>query len=409
MAKSKSAVPWLARRFLLSQHADGFLSMISWVSVLGVMLGVASLVVVTSVINGFRGELTQVITGMNGEVVLYSRAEPLAESDKIQQKIRSALPEVVAITPSFISELMVSGQGTVSGAILEGIDSETVSSVTRVEKRVTEGRMPEADGEYVAGAALAEKLAIKVGDEIKIIIPFSGAGEDDLSAPKVSVGKLVGIAKMGMFDYDSKYVFGTISGVRKILDQPSDRVTALKLKLRPGAPARAISDRLSEMFGYPFRAKDWGQLNKNLFYAIELEKVVISVIMTAVILVAAFNVVSTLMMMIHDKAKEIAILKAMGFRRRQGFGLFCLIGMGIGIIGTLAGVSLGLGLNELLARTKWVELPADIYRIGHLPVVVNWLEVGLICALALMITFAATVYPAYRVSTRPPLEGIRYE
>jgi lipoprotein-releasing system permease protein len=166
---------------------------------------------------------------------------------------------------------------------------------------------------------------------------------------------------------------------------------------------------LAESFEYPFRAKDWSQLNKNLFYAIKLEKVVIAIILTVIVIVAAFNVVSTLMMMIHDKTKEIAILKAMGFRPMQSFGLFCIIGSGIGVVGTGFGVLAGLMLGWLLEKTQWIHLPPDIYYIGFLPVVIRWPEVALIALSAILVSILATFYPSWSVSRRSPLEGLRYE
>jgi lipoprotein-releasing system permease protein len=211
-----------------------------------------------------------------------------------------------------------------------------------------------------------------------------------------------------MYEYDSKFLFMTLEGVQKFLDQPG-RVTNFNIKLKPGEDSRAASDRLSKSFAYPFKAKDWGQLNKNLFYAIQLEKVVIAIILTVIVIVAAFNVVSTLMMMIHDKTREIAILKAMGFRPSQSFLLFCLIGVGIGAVGIVLGVAGGLGVGWFLATTQLIHLPEDIYYIGFLPVVVRWQEIGLIALIALLIAFLATLYPSWKVSRRSPLEGIRYE
>ncbi len=402
-----TAVPVLARRFLLSNSSDQFLSFIAWVSVIGVALGVLALTVVTSVINGFENELTHVITGMNGDVILYSRRDPISDPEKIQIKIKKLIPETQAVTPSFIAELMVSGPTGVAGAVLEGIDGETVGQVTAIPDRLYKGRLPIAEGEVVLASVLADRLGAQEGSEIRLVFP----GLEGVGSPKVVQAKVVGLLRMGMYEYDSKYLFCTLAFLQKTLDQPN-RVTSFKLRL-PGGPqridSRRVADRLTESFGPPFRAKDWSQLNKNLFYAIRLEKVVIAIILTIIIIVAAFNVVSTLMMMIHDKTKEIAILKAMGFRAIQSFTLFCLIGMGIGMIGTGVGVLGGLGVNWLLEKTHWIHLPADIYYIGFLPVIVRWREIGLIVGLALIITFSATLYPAIRVSTRSPLDGIRYE
>ena len=395
----------LAKRFLLSRSSDGFLSFIAWFSVLGVSLGVMALVIVTSVINGFEGELMRVVTGMNGDVLLYSRGDPLKDPHQIEKDIRKIVPETQAISRSFVLELMVAGPKNVTGAVLEGIESDSIGLVTDIPKGIISGRLPVLENEIAIGAAVAEKLGAEEGTELRLIIPFTG--ETD-SAPRSVKAKVVGIFRMGMYEYDSKFILMALDAVQKFLDQPG-KVTSFNIKLSPGANTRRASDRLAETFGYPFRAKDWSQLNKNLFYAIQLEKAVIATILTVIVIVAAFNVVSTLMMMIHDKTREIAILKAMGFRRWQSFRLFCLIGLGIGTVGIGFGVAMGLGMGWVLKQTQWIQLPPDIYYIGFLPVVVRWSEVGLIAFSALMISFAATLYPSWNVSSRSPLDGLRYD
>lgn len=410
--RSLAAIPLLARRFLLSKSSDDFLSFISWVSIAGVAVGVLALTVVTSVLNGFEGELTRVITGLNGDVVLYSRGEPIREGDAIEDKIRKWVPETQAVTASFVTELMAAGTGGVAGAILEGIDSESIGLVTDIPKRLVTGRLPVKEGEVALTSILAERLGATEGGDIRLIAPHVGQEEEGAksgeAAPKVIHATVVGIVRMGMYEYDSKFLFAPLSAVQKFLKQP-DRVTSFKVKLKPDSDARAVSDRLTDHFGYPFKAKDWGQMNKNIFYAIRLEKVVIAIILTVIVIVAAFNVVSTLMMMIHDKSKDIAILKVMGFRASRSFMLFCLIGGGMGIVGTAIGVASGIGINWILSKTHWIDLPADIYYIGFLPVLTRWSEVIWIAGTALVISFLATIYPAWRVATRPPLEGLRYE
>jgi len=401
----QSIEPTLAKRFLLSRYNDGFLSYISWVSVLGVMLGVTALTVVTSVINGFEGELSRVITGMNGEVLLYSRNESVNDPSKIIEEIKRTAPQVAEASPSFVAELMASGSAGVSGAILQGFDPESVGKVTSIPSSLAAGRLPLGEGEVALGSAIAVKLGAVEGSEIRLIAPFAGGLS---SAPKTSLVKVVGIVHLGMYDYDSKFIFMTLPAVQKFLDQ-AGKVTTFHLKLLPGADSRRVSDRLTENFGYPFRSKDWGQLNKNLFYAIRLEKVVIAIILTVIVIVAAFNVVGTLMMMIHDKTKEIAILKVMGFRPGQSFRLFCLIGVGIGAVGIFFGILLGLGLGALLEQTHWIDLPPDIYYIGFLSVVVRWKEIVMIAGAALVISFLATLYPSWKVATQSPLDGLRYE
>jgi lipoprotein-releasing system permease protein len=408
--RSVSAVGLLARRFLLSKSSDGFLSLIAWVSVVGVALGVLALVVVTSVINGFEGELARVITGMNGDVLVFTHGDPLRDPDAIERRIRDVAPETQAITDSFVTELMASGPSGVAGAILEGLDMRTVNFVTEESKRLTEGRMPSAPNEVALGSFIADRLGVHSGGTVRLIIPTlneEGQG-DEVEAPRATEMNVTGVIKMGMYEYDSKFIYGTLEGVQKLLNYP-DRVTTFKIKLTPGSNSTRVAERLGEQFGYPFRAKNWAMLNKNLLYAITLEKAVIAIILTVIIIVAAFNVVSTLMMMIHDKTKEIAILKAMGFKPSQSFGLFCMIGVGMGIVGTIFGVAIAMGVNTVLAKTHLIRLPADIYYIGFLPVVVRWKEVGMIAVVAIGISFLATLYPGWKVARRSPLDGLRYE
>ncbi len=399
-------VPLLARKFLFSKSSGGFLSFITWVSVLGVVLGVCALIVVTSIISGFEGELTRVITGMNGDVLLYSRGDPIRNPDQIEKKIRQVLPQTQAVTASFVTELMASGPAGVSGAVLQGIESVRIGEVTEIPKRVYEGRLPISEGEIALGSEIAGKLGVSLGMEVRLIAPFSDQKLDFIS--RVITAKVVGLVRMGMYDYDSKFIFMSLDSVQKLFEQKGS-VTTFNIKLTPGASSRSASDQLAEAFDYPFRAKDWSQLNKNLFYAIQLEKIVIAIILTAIVVVAAFNVVSTLMMMIHDKSKEIAILKAMGLRPMQGFTLFCWIGLGIGTVGTGLGIACGLVLGWVLEKTRWIQLPSDIYYIGFLPVLVRWKEVSLIAFVAIFISLCATFYPSWIVSRRSPLDGLRYE
>ena len=406
MAVFGQIIPTLAKRFLLSKTSDGFLSFISLVSIFGVALGVMSLTLVTSVINGFEGELTRVITGMNGDVLLYTRGELFQSPTEIISQIREKLPQVRAVSPSFVTEVMSSHEQVVAGAVLQGIDLQSIGEATEIPRRLIQGSLPRAPGEVAIGSSLAERLGISVHSSFKLMIPY--AGGELQSAPRLMDARVVGIIKMGMFEYDSKFIYAPLDFVQQFLEQPG-RVTTFHIALEKGSSAREASDQLTHLFGYPFRAKDWTQMNRNLFYAIALEKVVIAIILTVIIIVAAFNVVSTLMMMIHDKGKEMAILKAMGLKPSQSFGLFCWIGLGIGLVGTLLGVVLGLALGQLLEYTQLIRIPADVYYIGFLPVVFVWSEIGYIVIVALVISFLATLYPAWQIMRKSPLEGLRYE
>ncbi len=399
----------LARRFTFSKRSDGFLSFIAWISVLGVSVGVLALVVVMSVINGFQGEMARSITSMNGDVILYTQGNPVGEVGEILERIHRVLPDAKAVTASFVSEMMLSGPHAVSGAVVQGFESQTFGRVTEVPERLTEGQLPAGPGEVALGSALAEKVGASIGERIRLIAPFVGEKDNPSAlggAPRSTELRVVGIVKMGLYQYDSKFAFLRLEDLQTFLGQ-KDTVTTFQIKLPSAALAENAARRLTEVFGPPFRVRDWGRIDKNIFEAIAYEKVLIMTILAVIVLVAAFNVVSTLMMMIHDKTREIAILKAMGFRPAQSFNLFLWIGMGIGAVGVTLGVALGLGVNAILARTRLIHLPAEVYRIEFLPVVVRVSDVLMICGLAVLICFFATLYPAISVSRRSPLEGMR--
>jgi len=261
------------------------------------------------------------------------------------------------------------------------------------------------------GFELAHKIGAKIGDEVRLIVPFAGAilnPEDGVQSSIIEKKTVVGIFKMGMHDFDSKFFFAPLESVQNLLKLPQ-KITSLKLKFPESSDTRRISVELRSQFGYPFQSKDWSEMNQNLFYAIELEKKVITIILAAIILVAAFNTVCTLMMMIHDKTKEISILKAMGLTKRQSFLLFVRIGMFIGGAGTAIGVVLGLLVNQILKKFKFIDLPPEVYHLGFLPVKEVWSELALIVFVALLICFCSTLYPSFVVAKRSPLDGIRYE
>lgn len=401
-------VAFLFSRLVRSRSSKGFVSFIASVSVLGIALGVLALIVVTSAVNGFEGELARVIAGKNGDVILYTRADAIDDPPAVIEKVKKTAPEVNSGTAAFVAQVMVSGANGVFGALLEGVDLATVSQVTDLPNQLIKGRLPQVDDEVGLGSALAQKLGVEVGGTVRLVTPYSGTSEGIQGAPRSSAKRVVGIVSYGMYDYDSKYIFGTLAGVQTFLGQ-AGKATAFKFKVKSGASAQLVADRLSETFGYPFRAKYWGQLNKNIFYAIQLEKAVISILLASIIVVAAFNMVSALMMLIHEKSRDLAILKAMGLSHSKVFALFFAFGLVFGSIGVVMGLFGGLAVNGLLSRFQLIQIPSDIYYISFLPVVVRWNEVFGICTLALAVALVATIYPAVRVTRQSPLDGIRYE
>jgi lipoprotein-releasing system permease protein len=250
MTKRPNPVSILAKGFLLSKSSDGFLSLIAWVSVVGVSLGVLALTVVTSVINGFEGELGDAISGLNGDVVLYSRADPVSDPSTIEKKIRRALPQARGVSASLMTELMAAGPKGTGGVVLEGIDPKAVGEATTLPKRIVRGRMPERDGEIVIAKVLAEKLGVDVGSYVRLVVPqIASAGAEGrgrgMGVPEILEGSVVGIAGLGMYEYDSKYAFATIGWTQSIFHL-ENRASTFKIRLPRGDDSRAASDRLSE-------------------------------------------------------------------------------------------------------------------------------------------------------------------
>ena len=317
------------------------------------------------------------------------------------------------ITGSFISEVMFSGPNGVSGGALEGLDLNNFSSVISIEDRLAVGStLPQNEGEIVLGSALAEKLGVKAGEDVRVIIPFSGMEDSDgggYGSPRVQDFKVVGIVHLGMYDYDSKYAYSSLHSVQTLVfNEPKDYITSFRMKLKDPSTAPAVAAELSQHFGFPYRIRDWSQLNKNLFYAIKLEKAVISILLTVIMIVAAFNVISALLMMVYEKEKEISILRVLGSRSRDQFFLFSYVGSFFGFLGTLLGVVLGLVCVFILSQTRLIHLPSGIYHLEYLPVVIRWTEWFAIACLAFVICFLSTVGPAARIARRSPVEGLRW-
>ncbi|MBU6153242.1 MAG: ABC transporter permease [Bdellovibrionales bacterium] len=403
----------IAVRFLLSKSRGNFLSFITIISIVGVSVGVLALLVVTSVVNGFENELSRVITGTQGEVLFYTRASPIRDREALEKKIREFAPGIEAMTGSFVSEVMFHGPDGVAGGVLEGVDLNTWAPVISVGERLNAGgSLPVNEGEILLGSALAEKLGVKVGEAIRVIIPFSSMEEDEdqgFGAPRVQDFKIVGIVHLGMYDYDSKYAYAPLVSVQRLVyGEDQDFITSFRIKLKNPTTAQAVGAELSQHFGFPYRVRDWSQLNRNLLYAIKLEKAVIAVLLTAIMVVAAFNVISALLMMVYEKEKEISILRVLGVRRRDHFILFAMIGSALGLAGTVAGVILGTISILILRQNRFIDLPAEVYHLEYLPVIIRWTEWCAIGVMAFVICFLATVGPAARIARRNPVEGLRW-
>lgn len=400
----------VAKRFLTGKK-EGFLSFISLVSLFGVCLGVAALTVVMGVMEGFESQLQSIITGTHSHIILYSARQGIPEPELVQEKIQDLMGgEIAAISPYVFSEVMLAKGARVVGSMIEGVE-KNITDATDIQIHLVKGDLPQGgQGEVLPtillGSYLAESLGVGLGEDITVISPFF---EKDNLQPRSRKFRVSGILSTGMYEYDSKYSIIQAEEARDFFRLPVGFASALKIKTKNAAQSHLVVERLQKELGYPYRARDWTELNRNLLYAVRLQKAVIFIILTAIIVVAAFNIMSTLMMMMSEKKKEMSILKAMGLSPRKSAQVFLKVGLMIGGSGAVAGISLGLFLCLVLAKTRLIQLPADVYFISYLPVNVQLGTLLLIACCAMVVALLATIYPSYLVATESPVEGLRYE
>jgi len=306
------------------------------------------------------------------------------------------------VTYTWTTQAIASSSCKVAGLLLQGILFNAKEQFPILSRPLLKGRFPEKEAEIILGNLLAEQLNIQVGEHIQMIIPF-GSEDEQLFCLTAQV---VGLIKMGMYQYDSKLALVPLQLIQNILNQP-EKVSSFFIQLQKGSSLQKASKKLHENFSFPFRIKDWSQLNKNLFYSLQLEKAMIGIVIFAIVIIASLNIISVLTMMIHDKIKEIAILRVMGFSFFQIFWLFCGIGLSMGSLGSLLGVLCSLGIMSFFKHVGLIHLPSDIYHLSFLPVRMNWQELSWIILLSEGIAFFTSLYPAWRIARCSPLDGIR--
>lgn len=390
------------------------MSFIAAVSMAGLALGVTALLVVTSVMNGFERELKGALTAFHGHVLLFSRGEPVPDPEKYLTEFPKLFPQIRAVSPYVFVEAMLSSPRGVVGTVIEGIDPATIGAVSRVGDKLIAGTLPKrGDGTQAAavvepqialGNEIAQKLHVGVGDSVVLTVPFAQKGD----APLVRRLKISGIVRLGMYEYDNKYALMELRDLQSLLDL-GNRVNAFRILSDDPARSLDLTAALNEKYTYPLRAKDWSSLNKNLFYAIRLEKVVIAIILMAIVLVASFNIISTILMMVHDKKRQVSMLKALGLRPRSTLQIFLLIGALMSFLGTLLGIGVAQALCAIIDWKSIIDLPADIYFLSRLPVEIRPWEWGGICALTIGLAVLSTLMPSYRVSRESPVQGLRYD
>ncbi len=404
---------YIGLKYLLAKRKQTFISIITFISVGGVAIGVSALIIVLAVMSGFERELKDRILGATAHVHVTSLDGSIADPGKVLDNVLQ-VEGVTGASPYLFSQVMLSSGAAATGGILRGVDLSTIGTVTRLPRDIRVGRLEDlanapAGGlpRVILGKELAANLGVAVGDIVEVLVP--GGNVTPMGAfPRVARFLVSGIFESGMYEYDSSFAYVSLAEAGRLLGI-SGRVTGIEVKVRDLYSAGRVATRIRERLGYPYWAKDWMQSNRNLFSALKLEKVVMFIILALIVMVAAFNIISTLIMVVMDKTKDIAVLMTMGATRRTVRRIFALEGLLIGIVGTVAGILLGGILCLLLSRYQFIQLPSDVYYISTLPVDLSPGILLLVGASSILICFLATFYPSRQASRIDPAEAIRYE
>ncbi|GKT10555.1 lipoprotein-releasing ABC transporter permease subunit [Desulforhabdus sp. TSK] len=410
---------FVSLRYLLAKRRQTFISLITLISIAGVAVGVTALIVVLAVMNGFQEDLRTRILGVTSHVVVGSFKGAITDYRAVNAQIEKE-PGVVAATPFVYTQVMISSGKNVAGAILRGIDPQTAYKVINIQDNMIRGslgdlRAPSAGSDetgavqpgIILGNELANNLGVRHGDWVTIISP-AGRLTPMGQVPKSKLFQVVGIIQAGMYEYDNTLAYIHLETAQQFLGI-GDVVTGIEVKVKDIYNAREIADGLRSRLKDSFWVRDWMQMNQNLFSALKLEKAVMFIILTLIILVAAFNIVSSLIMLVMEKTRDIAILKAMGATTASIRKIFVLEGLLIGVSGTILGLLGGFGLCTILKKYQFIELPRDVYYFSTLPVKLEGTDVALIALSAIAISLTATLYPSRQAAKLDPSEALRYE
>ena len=404
-------------RYLRTRRASRFVSFISLVSLLGVAVGVAALIVVLSVMNGFEAELRDRLLSLTSHAVVTAPDGRLESWAPVLEEVLET-PQVTGAAPYIEFQAMLAHEGSLKGALVRGVMPEREAQVSQVDQHLLAGRLTDlvpGSNRIVLGRLLAARLGVAPGDEVTLMIPLAGEGSARF-VPRLRRFGVAGLFEVGMEEQDGTLALVHLQDAAAARGRPGE-VSGIRLELADLFAAPAVSARLAARLGPGYEARDWTSENASYFRAVRIEKTMMTLILSLVVAVAAFNIVATLVMVVTDKRTEIAILRTMGLSPGRVMRIFLIQGAVIGLVGTalgvLAGVPLALNVGTLVPGLEALfgleVLPAEVYYITRLPSDLRWPQVGLVIVIALGLSLLSTIYPSVRASRTEPADALRYE
>jgi len=414
--KPFSAFEWmLAGRYLRTRRREGFVSVIAGFSFIGIMLGVATLIIVLSVMNGFRNELLDKIVGMNGHVFIAPIDSPLTDYVDVADAVE-ALPGVVRAVPTIEGQAFASSSVQGGGVLVRGVRPQDLVRLEQIATNVVRGSL-ETFGEeegVAIGSRLASQLGLQVGDRLTLISP-QGAATPFGTAPRIKAYPILALYEVGMTEFDAAFVYMPLEEAQAYFNRGGD-VSVIEVFLRDAEAVLAARAAIEGAVERPIFLTDWTQRNSSFFSALQVERNVMFIILTLIVLVAALNIVSGLIMLVKDKSADIAILRTMGATRGAVMRIFLITGASIGIVGTLAGLALGVvitlniqAIQDVVARiTNQTLWDPTVRFLSEIPAQIDWAEVGSVLGMAMALSLLATLYPSWRAARLDPVDALRY-
>jgi lipoprotein-releasing system permease protein len=411
---------FIGLRYLRARRRETFISLITVISVLGVMIGVMTLNVVMAVMTGFEETLRDRLLGINAHVALVKSGDQVSDYDKLVEEVKKE-QGVVAASPSIYGQVMLTAGPRVSGVLVRGVDPDRINQVVDIERFIKPGSLQNLEKQHplqvdgrtvllpgvILGTRLANQLGVFPGSPIQVVSPLGSPTAIGV-IPKVRRFVVVGIFNSGMSEIDSTLVYMGLADAQKFFEL-DDTVTNIEIRVQDVYQAKAVADNIQRRLGFPYLTEDWSRLWPNLFSALKLEKTVYFLVLLLMVLIGAFNIVSTLIMVVMEKRKDVAILQSMGATRESIRKIFLIKGCVIGVVGTLLGVFLGFAICVLIQQYSFIELPKDVFLISTVPVRIYWSNFLLVAFASLCVCVLASIYPARQAAKLDPVEIIRYE